>query len=91
MKTNTTPAVRKQTVWIQIISLVSVLLATLMENQWFMGTFSETGGYVIMAYNALAIILSFINPIGHKKNLEILEEPDENQADDSYSINNLKP
>ena len=75
---NNTPALRKQTVWIQIISLISVLLATVIENQWFMDTFSQTGGYTIMAYNIFSIILSFIKPLGSdKKNLEILEDLDD--------------
>ena len=80
---NNTPALRKQTVWLQALSLVSVLLATLVDNTWFMSTFSQTGGYIIMTYNLIAIVLSFIKPLGsNKKNLEVLDEP--SQADDDY-------
>ena len=83
---NNTPAVRKQTVWLQALSLVSVLLATIMENHWFMDTFSSTGGYVIMAYNFIAIILSFTAPFGSdKSNLDILDEP--SQSDDEFTKN----
>lgn len=86
---NNTPAVNKQTFWVQIATLASLILVTLTENEWFMDTFTQTGAYAGMALTGVTIVLGFLNPIGHKKNLEMLDE--ENQADDGYGINNLKP
>ena len=73
---NKTPATKKQTVWVQGITFVSLLLVTITQNEWFMETFTQAGALAGMALTATTFILSFINPIGHKKNLEVLEVTD---------------
>lgn len=74
---NNTPAVKKQTVWLQGLTFVALLLATVTENEWFMTTFTQQGVYAGMALNAITVILSFLKPLGSdKENLEILEVSD---------------
>ena len=70
---NNTPAQNKQTVWVQVITFVSLLLVTITENQWFMENFTQLGAYAGMALTAVTFLLGFLNPIGYKKNLEVLE------------------
>lgn len=76
---NKTPTTRKQTFWVNLITFISMLLVTVTDNTWFMENFTQTGAYAGMALTGVTIVLGFLNPIGHKKNLEMLETGDEHE------------
>lgn len=77
-----TPAVRKQTFWVQVATFFSLVLVSVTENQVFMETFTQAGAYAGMALTGVTILLGFLNPIGHKKNLEVLEVTDPSMEDE---------
>ena len=88
MQTNTTPTVRKQTVWFQLLTFVALLIDLISGNNLIAGYFGgEEGTLLVMAGNIVAIGLSFTKPIsqGHLDNLKKLEV-DEHESDDDYRV-----
>jgi len=87
---NNTPVTRKQTVWLQAITFIVLLLATVTDNEWFMTTFTQSGVYAGMGLNIATLILGLMKPLGYDKNNAVEKAlREENQADDTYSIKDM--
>ena len=76
-----TPALRKDTVWYQILVLVAGIIAVLQDSEYVLGLLGDNVGALMIASSIVAIGLSFTKPRGPtKSNLEVLNE-DENMGD----------
>lgn len=80
---NTTPALKKQTVWFQLLTFASLLIDLVAGNGLISGYLGgPEGTLLVMAGNLIAIGLSLTKPMAHKANLELLEESSDSV--DSY-------
>ena len=72
-----TPALRKDTVWYQILLLVAGVIAVLQDSEYVLGLLGENVGVLMIASSIVAIGLSFTKSRGPvKSNLDILDETD---------------